>query len=261
MTDPTDFVVVAGPILPPRVLTVVGAGLPDAEWYEAHSHGNHHIGNNLSEVTKRELGKTVMMALGLLGSAAQWWNIFAIVYTPGQGFTPHKDRKETGNVEDAWRMVVRYTKDRSPSPIVLTDSTENEVTHWVPSGGAYVTGPGARGLTSRTRHSLPTCSADAEIISFVIDFTHDPPTDHPTGFKLMAENDEAPVMLNMDSINLANSMSCDRHQQGLMMGYFNKSLLAGMLWAVSLQVADKGIEDILTAAKSEAARAAGAKTG
>eukprot|EP00976_Prorocentrum_cordatum_P058586 1173148-Prorocentrum_minimum.AAC.1 len=93
MNDPTDFVVVAGPILPPRVLNVVGAGLLDNEWYEAHSHGNHHICNNLPKVTKREPSKGAMKALGIPQSATKWWNVFAIVYTAGQGFTPHKDRK------------------------------------------------------------------------------------------------------------------------------------------------------------------------
>eukprot|EP00959_Pyramimonas_sp_CCMP1952_P138375 2896217-Pyramimonas_sp.AAC.2 len=78
---------------------------------------------------------------------------------------------------------------------------------------------------------------------------------------MMSENDEAPVMLNMDSINLANSISVQRRHCKFMLGYFNKSLLAGELWAISLQEAGKGTEDIVTAANSEARKRAGKKTG
>ena len=92
--------------------------------------------------------------------------------------------------------MVKYTEDGSPSPIVFHDELGNEDAHWVPSGGAYVMGPGARGLTSRTRQSLTTRPADTDIISF----EHDRPADD-TGFKMTSEN-EAPVtqLLDMDSI-------------------------------------------------------------
>eukprot|EP00959_Pyramimonas_sp_CCMP1952_P211430 4424930-Pyramimonas_sp.AAC.1 len=45
------------------------------------------------------------------------------------------------------------------------------------------------------------------------------------------------------------------------MGFFNKSLRAEELWAVSLQEAGKGTEDIIAAAVSEAARAVGKIAG